>query len=122
GDADFDTAVDNALNGAFVDSGQVCSAGARLIVEESIAEEFTDELVRRAERIRLGGPHDERAEAGPLISAEHREKVTRYVENGVAEGARLRCGGSWGTGELEKGYFYRPTVLDRVQRGMSVVV
>src|SRR5699024_3759508 len=96
-DADFDAAVDNALNAAFVHSGQVCSAGARLIVEESIAGEFTDELA-------------------------HREKVTQYVQDGIAEGARLRCGGQWGTGELEQGYYYLPTVLDQVERGMSVVV
>ncbi len=67
-DADFDAAVDNALNAAFVHSGQVCSAGARLIVEESIAERFVDELVRRAEGIRLGGPFDDSADSGPLIS------------------------------------------------------
>ncbi|MBD1592503.1 aldehyde dehydrogenase family protein [Arthrobacter sp. S1_S22] len=121
-DADFDAALDNALNAAFVHSGQVCSAGARLIVEESIAEEFVDELVRRAEQIRLGGPFDPDAETGPLISAAHRDKVTAYVEKGIAEGARLRCGGAWGTGELEKGFFYLPTVLDQVKSGMSVVV
>ncbi|MDN6179290.1 MAG: aldehyde dehydrogenase family protein, partial [Micrococcaceae bacterium] len=68
-DADFDAAVDNALNGAFVHSGQVCSAGARLLVHESIAEAFVDELVRRAEDIRIGGPYDDEAETGPLISA-----------------------------------------------------
>lgn len=121
-DADFDAAVDNALNAAFVHSGQVCSAGARLIVEEPIAERFTDELVRRAQLIRLGGPFDENAETGPLISAAHRDKVTAYVDKGVAEGARLRCGGTWGTGDLEQGFYYTPTVLDQVQRGMSVVV
>lgn len=121
-DADFDAALDNALNAAFVHSGQVCSAGARLIVEESIAEEFVDELVRRAEQIRLGGPFDPDAETGPLISAAHRDKVTAYVEKGIAEGARLRCGGAWGTGELEKGFYYLPTVLDQVKSGMSVVV
>jgi betaine-aldehyde dehydrogenase len=121
-DADFDAAVDNALNGAFVHSGQVCSAGARIVVEESIAERFTEELVRRARNIRLGGPFDESAESGPLISAEHRRKVTDYVKAGVEEGARVRCGGEWGTGELERGYYYLPTVIDRVERGMSLVV
>jgi len=121
-DADFDAALDNALNAAFVHSGQVCSAGARLIVEESIAEKFVDELVRRAEQIRLGGPFDLDAETGPLISAVHRDKVTAYVEKGIAEGARLRCGGKWGEGELEKGFYYLPTVLDQVKSGMSVVV
>ncbi|MDJ0319134.1 aldehyde dehydrogenase family protein [Pseudarthrobacter sp. PS3-L1] len=121
-DADFDAALDNALNAAFVHSGQVCSAGARLIVEESIAETFVDELVRRAEQIRVGGPFDPDAETGPLISAAHRDKVTAYVDKGVAEGARLRCGGTWGTGELEKGFYYMPTILDQVRSGMSVVV
>ena len=122
-DADFDAAVDNALNAAFVHSGQVCSAGARLLVEESIAERFVDELVRRAEGIRLGGPFDEAAETGPLISAAHREKVDAYVKRGVEEGARLRCGGAAPEGaEYDDGFYYLPTVLDRVERGMSVVV
>lgn len=120
-DADRAAALDNALNAAFVHSGQVCSAGARLIVEESIAEEFVDELVARAEQIRLGGPFDENAETGPLISAEHRDKVTAYVEAGRAEGARVRCGGSWGTGALESGFYYLPTVIDQVKPGMSVL-
>jgi betaine-aldehyde dehydrogenase len=121
-DADFDAAVDNALNGAFVHSGQVCSAGARIVVEASIAERFVDELVRRANQIRLGGPFDPDAETGPLISAAHRDKVTAYVQKGLDEGARLRCGGTWGEGDLERGYYYTPTVLDRVHSGMSVVV
>ncbi|MCT1366428.1 aldehyde dehydrogenase family protein [uncultured Kocuria sp.] len=121
-DADFDAAVDNALNGAFVHSGQVCSAGARIVVEESIAEKFTAELVRRAENIRIGGPFDENAETGALISEQHREKVAAYVEAGVAEGARVRCGGEAATeGDLAKGWFYKPTVMDQVKRGMSVV-
>ncbi len=120
-DADFDAAVDNALNAAFVDSGQVCSAGARLIVEESLHDRFVDELVRRAQQIRLGGPFDPEAESGPLISAGHREKVAGYVQAGIEEGAVLRCGGRFGTGELEEGYFYEPTVLDGVRSGMTVV-
>ncbi|MBG6213940.1 betaine-aldehyde dehydrogenase [Cryobacterium sp. CAN_C3] len=121
-DADFDAAVDNALNGAFVHSGQVCSAGARLVVEASVAERFVNELVRRANQIRLGGPFDPEAETGPLISAAHRNKVSAYVQKGLDEGARLRCGGTWGIGELDKGFYYTPTILDRVECGMSVVI
>lgn len=120
-DADFDTALDNALNAAFLHAGQVCSAGARLVVEESLHERFVDELVRRARQIRMGGPFDEAAEMGPLISAAHREKVAAYVRRGIAEGARLRCGGTYGDGELAKGFFYAPTVLDDVTSQMSVV-
>ncbi|WP_104083626.1 aldehyde dehydrogenase family protein [Cryobacterium sp. Y11] len=121
-DSDFDAAVDNALNGAFVHSGQVCSAGARIVVEASIAEKFVDELVRRANQIRLGGPFDADAETGPLISAAHRDKVTAYVAKGLAEGARLRAGGTWGEGELAQGFYYTPTILDQVSSGMSVVI
>ncbi|MGO2632927.1 MAG: aldehyde dehydrogenase family protein, partial [Galactobacter sp.] len=121
-DADFDAAVDNALNGAFLDSGLVCSAGSRLIVEESIKEKFVDELVRRAKGIKLGGPFDDTAESGPLISAAHREKVAAYVQSGIDEGATLLCGGQFGQGDLESGFFYEPTVLDNVHRGMNVVV
>ncbi|MDO4252929.1 MAG: aldehyde dehydrogenase family protein [Rothia sp. (in: high G+C Gram-positive bacteria)] len=121
-DADFDAALDNALNGAFVHSGQVCSAGARIIVQDSIAQQFTDELVRRAQQIRLGGPFDQEAETGALISAQHLAKVHAYVQAGLAEGARLRCGGQPATqGQLSQGHFYQPTVLDRVRRGMSLV-
>ncbi|MGH3367002.1 MAG: aldehyde dehydrogenase family protein [Nocardioidaceae bacterium] len=121
-DADRETALDFALTAVFVHSGQVCSAGARLLVEESIHDEFVDEVVRRTDRIRLGGPFDEQAETGPLISAAHRDKVEAYVAKGLAEGAVLRCGGERPADpELKAGFFYRPTVLDRCERSMSVV-
>lgn len=121
-DADFDAAVDNALNGAFVHSGQVCSAGARLVVQESIAEEFTAELVRRAQEIRLGGPFDEDAETGALISEAHLQKVSQYVEDAKAEGATVLCGGKRATeGALSQGWFYEPTVITDVARGSVAV-
>ncbi|WP_026918747.1 aldehyde dehydrogenase family protein [Gordonia shandongensis] len=125
-DADFEAALDNALNAAFVHSGQVCSAGARLVVQDSIAERFVDALVDRAGHIVLGGPFDDAAETGPLISADHRDKVHAYVQAGVAEGARVRCGGAFATGrsgqtDLDAGYYYLPTVIDGVRAGMSVV-
>ncbi len=121
-DADRETALDYALTAVFLDSGQVCSAGARLIVQEEIHDEFVDELVRRAALIRLGGPFDPHAETGPLISDAHRGKVEAYVAAGVAEGAVLRVGGSRPVDEaLSAGSYYLPTVLDRCTRGMSVV-
>ncbi len=120
-DADLDAAVDMALTAVFLHSGQVCSAGARLVVEESIHDELVDAIVAGAECIRLGGPFDPRAEAGPLISEAHREKVEAYVAAGLAEGAVLRCGGIRPDDPaLAGGWYYRPTVLDRCHRGMSV--
>ncbi|ETK31490.1 betaine-aldehyde dehydrogenase [Microbispora sp. ATCC PTA-5024] len=117
-DADVDTAVDFALTAVFLHSGQVCSAGARLLVEDSLHDAFVDEVVRRAGRIRLGGPFDPDAETGPLISAAHLAKVEAYVQAGIAEGAVLRCGGRRLDGP---GHFYPPTVLDECHRGMRVV-
>ncbi|WP_308250313.1 aldehyde dehydrogenase family protein [Sphaerisporangium fuscum] len=117
-DADFETAVDFALTAVFLHSGQVCSAGARLLVEDSLHDAFVEEVVRRAGRIRLGGPFDPEAETGPLISAEHLAKVEAYVAAGVAEGAVLRCGGRRLPGP---GNFYPPTVLDECSRDMKVV-
>jgi betaine-aldehyde dehydrogenase len=121
-DADWDAALDNAMTAVFLHSGQVCSAGARLIVEESIHDRFVDELVRRTRLIRLGGPFDESAETGALISAAHRDKVHRYVEAAIAEGAVLRCGGSAPEDpDLTDGYFYLPTVLDGCNTKMQCV-
>lgn len=121
-DADRETALDNALTAVFLHSGQVCSAGARLLVEESIRDEFVDALVERAAAIRLGGPFDEKAETGPLISQQHLEKVAAYVAAGIAEGAVLRCGGERLTGAgYDDGFYFPPTVLDRCTSDMSVV-
>ncbi|MFE3761296.1 aldehyde dehydrogenase family protein [Streptomyces sp. NPDC059104] len=114
----FDTAVDQALNAAFMHSGQVCSAGSRLIVEEGVAERFVAELARRADRIRLGRGTDPGVECGPLVSAAQRERTEEYVASALAEGAVLRAGGHRPDGP---GWFYRPTVLDGCHRGMRVV-
>jgi betaine-aldehyde dehydrogenase len=121
-DADHETAVDNVLTAIFLHSGQVCSAGARLVVEESAHDRIVDDLVARAERIRLGGPDDPETETGPLISAAHRDKVEAYVAAGVAEGAVLRCGGERPSDpKLQNGWFYPPTILDGCTQDMTVV-
>jgi betaine-aldehyde dehydrogenase len=121
-DADFETAVDNALTAAFVHSGQVCSAGCRLIVEDSIHDRFVEELGRRADRIRVGAGLDERTETGALISADHRAKVERYIRTGIDEGARLVAGGGRPTEpELAGGFYVRPTVFADCTADMTVI-
>nr|WP_198417899.1 aldehyde dehydrogenase family protein [Cryobacterium serini] len=121
-DADRESALDNALTAVFLHSGQVCSAGTRLIIEESIHDEFVAELVQRAQAIRLGGPFDERAETGPLISAAHRDKIHTFVQAGIAEGATLLCGGYIpNTGALAIGSYYPPTILDGCHTSMNAV-
>ncbi|MER5611105.1 aldehyde dehydrogenase family protein [Streptomyces sp. NPDC002215] len=117
-DEGFDTAVDQALNAAFIHSGQVCSAGSRLIVEEPLRDRFVTELARRAERIRLGRGTDPGVECGPLVSARQLARTEDFVASAIEEGAVLRAGGERPDGP---GYFYRPTVLDRCDRRMRVV-
>lgn len=114
----FDTAVDQALNAAFIHSGQVCSAGSRLIIEESVRDRFVTELARRAEKIRLGRGTDAGVECGPMVSAAQRERTESFVASALAEGAVLRAGGERPEGP---GNFYRPTVLDHCDRRMRVV-
>ena len=121
-DADFETAVDYALTAAFLHSGQVCSAGCRAIVEESIYDRFVAEVARRTELIRLGNGLAEGTETGPLISAEHLAKVEGYVRIGQAEGARLVAGGGRPVEpELANGFFFRPTVFADCRREMRIV-
>ncbi len=121
-DADLDTALDMATTAIFLDSGQVCSAGARLIIEESIHDEFVEKLVQATKLIKVGGPFDESAHTGPLISAEHLEKVEDYVARGIAEGAELLVGGARPQGsEYENGNYYLPTILGGCDTSMECV-
>ncbi|MFR9676248.1 aldehyde dehydrogenase family protein [Streptomyces sp. TR06-5] len=120
----FDLAVDQALNAAFIHSGQVCSAGARLIVEESVRDRFVAELAARARKIRLGRGTEEGVECGPLVSEQQLAKTEAYVASALGDGAVLRCGGERPeptASRPESGYFYSPTVLDHCHRGMKVV-
>ena len=121
-DADLDAAIDNAVTAAFLHSGQVCSAGTRLIVERSVHDRVVTEIVRRAGKIRLGGPNDESAETGPLISKSHLANVSIYVEKAIAEGATLLIGGERSDkAEHANGWYYLPTVFDNCTSDMSCV-
>jgi betaine-aldehyde dehydrogenase len=119
----WDTAVDVVLTGVFLHSGQVCSAGTRLIVEESIADDFVTALAARAEKIRMGDGMDPASETGPLVSEQHRAKVEAYVELGISEGAELVTGGARPEDPaLADGSFYLPTIFDRCDRTMRIVI
>jgi betaine-aldehyde dehydrogenase len=120
-DADFEIAVDHALYGIFCNTGQVCSAGSRLLLQRSLHDRFVERLVERAQRIRVGDGFDPRTEMGPLTSLQQLETVEKYVGIGKDEGARLLCGGMRLDGALAKGNFYAPTIFDRTQPAMRIV-
>lgn len=121
-DADFETAVDQALNAVFFHAGQVCSAGSRLLIEESIHDEFVEALIERTKQIKLGNGFDGNTQSGPMISAEHRAKVENYVEIGKKEGAKLVVGGKRPDDPaLQNGFFYLPTIFTNCTSDMRIV-
>lgn len=121
-DANLEVAIDQALNAVYFHAGQICSAGTRIIVEESIHDTFVDALTQRVKKIKLGNGFDETTQMGPLISEEHLKKVERYVEKGIKEGATVAVGGRRpDDAELQNGFFYLPTILTNCTTDMSVV-
>lgn len=121
-DADLDLAVDYALNGVFFHAGQICSAGARVMVQDGIHDRFVEALKARMERIVVGNGFDETTQMGPLISAEHLAKVESYVEMALREGAKLAFGGTRPSDPtLANGYFYQPTLFTDCTNDMRIV-
>jgi betaine-aldehyde dehydrogenase len=119
-DADLEDAVDGALFAVFFNTGQCCCAGSRLLVQETIADEFLSELTRRAQQLRIGEPHDERADLGAMIHEGHAQKVLDYIASGSEQGAELRIGGGRVSGDGVRGIFIEPTVFDRVGPEMRI--
>jgi betaine-aldehyde dehydrogenase len=111
-DADLDAAVEGAVFGGYFSAGEECGAGARLIVQDEIADEFVDRLVARSRELVTGDPFVEGTDIGALIHEDHLAKVRSYVDEGRQSGAELRCGGE----VLDSaGLFMTPTVFDKVR-------
>uniref|UniRef100_A0A5F8H9N7 Aldehyde dehydrogenase 1 family member A2 n=1 Tax=Monodelphis domestica TaxID=13616 RepID=A0A5F8H9N7_MONDO len=116
-DADLDYAVEQAHQGVFFNQGQCCTAGSRIFVEESIYEEFVRRSVERAKRRIVGSPFDPTTEQGPQIDKKQYNKILELIQSGVAEGAKLECGGK---GLGHKGFFIEPTVFSNVTDDMRI--
>ena len=112
-DADLDRALDAAVFMIFSNNGERCTAGSRILVQQSIYNEFVDRFTARAKRIAVGDPLDEKTIVGPMISSAHLAKVRSYIELGPKEGATLVCGG------LDRPS-YAPELPERVRRGNYV--
>jgi betaine-aldehyde dehydrogenase len=120
-DADIERALQGVLYGIFSSSGQSCIAGSRVFVQRSIFDAFTTELAGRAQRLRLGAGTDTRTDVAPMIAAVHRDSVARMVDDAVAAGAELLCGGFVpADGELSAGAYYPPTVLTGVTNAAKI--
>ncbi|SFE51889.1 aldehyde dehydrogenase [Alteribacillus iranensis] len=118
-DADLDEAVSGSIEAIYRNQGEICLAGSRLLVQESVYDEFLEKFTNAAKNIKVGEPTDEQTDMGALVSKGHMETVDEYVKIGIAEGAKLAHGGQRVAG-LDKGNFYEPTVLYDIDNKMRV--
>jgi aldehyde dehydrogenase (NAD+) len=120
-DADLEVAVDGALFGCMLYSGQICESGTRLYVPSAIYDEVVERLVARASTITLGDPADFDTDMGPVISARQRDRILGYIRGGVEDGANLALGGGVPAGEqFEQGFWIEPTIFTDVTNEMTI--
>lgn len=117
-DADMEAAVDAVVFGVYFNQGECCNSGSRIIVQDSIAEEFQQRVIERAKHVKVGDPLDEEVLVGAIASTEQFETIERYVQEGLEAGAQLALGGSrW---DSEVGRYFAPTVFSAVNEDMSI--
>src|SRR5262249_1949104 len=119
-DSDFEAAVDGALFGVFLNQGEMCSAGSRILVQRPIYQKFVDAMVAKARTIKVGGPMDRATRMGPLVSRDQFERVRKYQEIGKRE-AKLAVGGGRAESEtLGRGFFVEPTIFYDVDNSARI--
>jgi betaine-aldehyde dehydrogenase len=119
-DADFEAAVDGALFGIFVNQGEVCSAGSRILVQRPIYKRFVDAMAEKARAITIGRPLDRATQMGAIISREQFDRVRQYQEIGRSEGKIAAGGGRAAGGALDTGYFIEPTIFYDVDNSARI--
>ncbi|WP_405123659.1 aldehyde dehydrogenase [Pseudomonas sp. M20] len=120
-DADLELAVAGAVSGIFGGGGQMCTAGSRLLVQNSILEAFTEQLIAGARSVKLGNPMDPATQMGPMSTAPQYQKVLNYIEIAKAEGARCVFGGQPASGPgIRGGQFVEPTIFTHVSNSMRI--
>jgi acyl-CoA reductase-like NAD-dependent aldehyde dehydrogenase len=118
-DANLKRASKGAMLGVFVNSGQVCTAGTRILVEKAVHDDFVDSLVEATGSMKVGPAFDEDSVMGPVVSQEQFDRVRGYIEAGRSEGAEVVSGGGAPAG-LEGGYFLEPTIFTGVGNDMKI--
>ncbi len=118
----LDTAVDYALFAIYCNAGQVCSAGSRMIVHQSIHSQFIEKMIERSKKIKVGPGFEPDTEMGPLVSEQQLKRVLEYIKIGINEGAKLEVGGDQPKGDsLSGGYYVNPTIFSNVKPEMRIV-
>jgi aldehyde dehydrogenase (NAD+) len=120
-DADLEMAVDGSLFAFLAHSGQGCESGTRLLLPDSLHDEFVARMVQRVKTLRIGDPMDDETDFGPVYSAAQRDRILGYIESAKQEGATVACGGGVPTGPgFEKGFWVEPTIFTDVTPDMRI--
>src|ERR1700684_2441781 len=117
-EADWEAAVDGALFGVFINQGEVCSAGSRILVEKKIYSKFVDAMAAKAKTIRLGAPLERETKMGPLVSKDQYDRVRSYQELGKKEGKIAAGGGR--SASFKRGYYVEPTIFYDVDNSARI--
>jgi acyl-CoA reductase-like NAD-dependent aldehyde dehydrogenase len=118
-DANLDKALGTSMSVWTFHSGQICIAPTRLLIEDSIYDEFTARMAAAAPRLKIGDPHEQGVVVGPLVSKTQRDRVERYVEIGRNEGAKVACGGKRPE-HMARGFYYEPTLFTEATNEMTI--
>jgi acyl-CoA reductase-like NAD-dependent aldehyde dehydrogenase len=120
-DADLDAALGTGVMMLYFNTGMICGSPGRFYVHEKVYDEFVDRFVAESKKVIVGNPKDEKTQMGPVVSAEHRDRVESYIKIGIEEGAKLLLGGKRPTEPpLDKGYYIMPTVFAGVTQNMRI--
>lgn len=120
-DCDFDAAIGGTMSAIFMNQGQMCTAGSRLIIEESIYDKFVKELINKTKKLKIGNAQSHDTDFGPLNNVKHRDDVLTFIEKGLSEGAKLLCGGKIPEGDnFKSGAYIEPTILGDVNNLMTI--
>ncbi|HSV84423.1 MAG TPA: aldehyde dehydrogenase family protein [Ramlibacter sp.] len=119
-DANLDLAVPGAGMGVYANTGQICAAGTRLLVQRRIHDEFVERLKAFSRTLRIGNGLDPQVQLGPVISSRQLDRVMKYVDIGAREGAQLASGGKRLGGDLASGFFVEPTIFAGVNNDMAI--
>jgi len=112
-DCDYERTLATSLQSSFANQGQICLCGSRILIQKTIYERFVDDFVERANKMRVGDPHEQSSDLGAVVSQPHQQKILGCIETAKQEGGHLQCGGAPITpaGRCADGYFVQPTVF-----------
>ena len=113
-----DDLIDNAINSAFWNGGQNCSANMRQIIHSKVKDEFLDKVIKKVKKLKVGDPLDLKSNMGSMISKGHLQTVDGYIQKGIDEGAKLLSGGI--SSNNQKGFFAKPTLFDGLKEKMTI--